>query len=175
MRNLTILVAFYSKFATFSDFKKFKIFFRKTHLFFLKKTQILNVLRNLTISVACILREIFQKKPQKRKAQIGKIAQGCVSHPHIISTYAFASCTSGDVYRIFSVLIALIVVRPNLLDITLKNMVFIHYKEGFVFISQKECQTKVLHSMPKDQFSEQNRTIKCQRELFSFVVYTHSF
>ena len=32
--------------------KKFRIFFRKTHLFFFRKTQILNVLRIFTISVA---------------------------------------------------------------------------------------------------------------------------
>ena len=51
LRNHTIRYAFYSKFATLSVLKKIQDFFGKTHLFF-RKTQILNVLRNLTISVA---------------------------------------------------------------------------------------------------------------------------
>ena len=33
LRNISILYAFYSKFTTFSDFKKVKILFLKTHLF----------------------------------------------------------------------------------------------------------------------------------------------
>ena len=37
MRNLTISVAFYSKFATFSNFEKIQDFFRKSHLFFFWK------------------------------------------------------------------------------------------------------------------------------------------
>ena len=45
LRNFTISVAFYRKFATFSDFKK-------TRYFFWKKTRIWNVLRNFTFSVA---------------------------------------------------------------------------------------------------------------------------
>ena len=50
LRNNTILYAFYSKFVTFSDFKKIQGFFEKK--IFPQKTQILKVLRNLTISVA---------------------------------------------------------------------------------------------------------------------------
>ena len=51
-RNNTIWYAFHSKFATFSVFeKKFKIFSKNPSVFFLKP-QILNVLRNLTISIA---------------------------------------------------------------------------------------------------------------------------
>ena len=52
LRNITILYAFYCKFATFSDFWKIEDFFRKNHLFFKKKPQILNILRNFTSSVA---------------------------------------------------------------------------------------------------------------------------
>ena len=52
LRNNTIWYAFYSKFATFMHFEKNLFFFRKTHLFFFKKNQILNVLRDLIISVA---------------------------------------------------------------------------------------------------------------------------
>ena len=51
-RNNAIWYAFHSKFATFSHFEKFNFFFRKIHLFFFKKTQSLNVLRNFTILVA---------------------------------------------------------------------------------------------------------------------------
>ena len=50
-RIITISYAFYSKFAKFIDFEKTSSFFRETHPFFQKKPQILNVLRNLTISV----------------------------------------------------------------------------------------------------------------------------
>ena len=50
LRNLTFSVAFYSKFATFSNFKKFKVFFQETY--FLKNTPFLNVSRNPTIPVA---------------------------------------------------------------------------------------------------------------------------
>ena len=51
LRNFTILVAFYGKLATFSDFEKIRYFFRKNPSVFLK-TQILNVLRNFTILLA---------------------------------------------------------------------------------------------------------------------------
>ena len=37
LRNNTILYAFYSKFATLRVFEKIQVFFRKTHLFFLKR------------------------------------------------------------------------------------------------------------------------------------------
>ena len=48
-----ISVAFYVKLATLSNFEKIHDYFGKPHLFlFLKKKQILNILRNLTNSVA---------------------------------------------------------------------------------------------------------------------------
>ena len=64
MRNLTISIAFYSKIASFSDFKNIEDFFEKP-IYFFKKTQILNVLRNFTISVAFAI--IWWKKIQTRE------------------------------------------------------------------------------------------------------------
>ena len=53
LRNITILYAFYSKFTNFSDFLKNQDFLSKNqYIFFLKKKQALNVLRNFIISVA---------------------------------------------------------------------------------------------------------------------------
>ena len=49
-RNITIWYSFVSKFATFIDFEKKSVFFKKP-FYFSWKTQTLNVLRNLTISV----------------------------------------------------------------------------------------------------------------------------
>ena len=50
--NNTNWYAFYSKFTTCSDFQKTPFFSKKNIYFFSNKTQILNVFRNLTISVA---------------------------------------------------------------------------------------------------------------------------
>ena len=50
-RNITIWYAFCIKFATFRDFEKFLVFWKNPSILS-KKTQISNVLRNLTISVA---------------------------------------------------------------------------------------------------------------------------
>ena len=44
--------AFYSNFAAFSEFEKFKFFLEKKPIYIFYRTQILNVWRNLTISVA---------------------------------------------------------------------------------------------------------------------------
>ena len=52
LRNFTILVAFYGKFATFSDSEKIQYFFFEKPIYFFKKTQILNVLINFFTLVA---------------------------------------------------------------------------------------------------------------------------
>ena len=51
LRNFTILVAFYGKFATFSDPEKLHYFFSRNPSIFLKKAQFLNALRSFTILV----------------------------------------------------------------------------------------------------------------------------
>ena len=52
LRNITIWSAFCGKIATLSDFEKKSSFFSKNPSIFSKNTQILNILRNLNISVA---------------------------------------------------------------------------------------------------------------------------
>ena len=52
LRNNSIWCAFYSKFATFRDFEINQFIFEKPIYFFFKKTQIWNILKNVTISVA---------------------------------------------------------------------------------------------------------------------------
>ena len=56
LRRFTILVAFYGKFATFSDSEKIQYFFSKNPSILFKKAQFLNVLRNFTISVAIYIK-----------------------------------------------------------------------------------------------------------------------
>ncbi len=73
LRIFTLLVAFNSNFATFSGFKKVQECFPiNSSFFFFKKSQVLNILRNSTISVAffrkfplLMILQKFQLSPEK--------------------------------------------------------------------------------------------------------------
>ena len=52
LRNFNISLAFWDKFSFFSDFMKIQLlFYRKTHVFFFKKTYFVHILRNFTVAI----------------------------------------------------------------------------------------------------------------------------